>query len=156
MKTESKEKDLFLKLCRYCAYRERAISEVQEKMISLDIDLALQKKMITHLMDENFINERRFAESFSRGKFRNNRWGKLKIRRALLAKKIQSKDIEYGLAQIDEAAYEDLLIELMESKMNRLKQRNLLVKRKKVADYLIGKGFEAPLVWDLLKAKFPG
>lgn len=125
-------------------------------MISLDIDLALQKKMITHLMDENFINERRFAESFSRGKFRNNRWGKLKIRRALLAKKIQSKDIEYGLAQIDEAAYEDLLIELMESKMNRLKQRNLLVKRKKVADYLIGKGFEAPLVWDLLKAKFPG
>ena len=89
MKTDSKEKDLFLKLCRYCAYRERAISEVREKMTALDINECLQKRLIEQLIAENFINEKRYAESFARGKFRNNRWGRLKISKALLAKQIQ-------------------------------------------------------------------
>lgn len=156
MKTGSKEKDLFLKLCRYCAYRERAISEVQEKMTTLDIDDDLQRRMIEHLIAENFINEKRFAESFARGKFRNNKWGKLKIQKALLAKKITKKDIDFGLRQIDEEEYQGVLGQLMDNKMIKLKIRNLLLRRKKVADYVIGKGFEPYLVWDLLKLKFPG
>ena len=44
----------------------------------------------------------------------------------------------------------------MQGKMRSVKNRNLLVKRKKTADFLIGKGFEPYLVWDILKAEFPG
>lgn len=156
MKTDSKEKDLFLKLCRYCAYRERAIREVREKMTALDINEGLQKRFIAHLIAENFINEKRFSESFARGKFRNNRWGRLKISKALLAKQIHRQDIDYGLSQIEEEEYKATLIQLMHGKMRSIKNRNLLVKRKKTADFLIGKGFEPYLVWDILKAEFPG
>ena len=86
MKTGSKEKDLFLKLCRYCAYRERCISELRDKMKTLELSDDIQGKLIELLKKENFVHEKRFAESYVRGKFRNNAWGMQKIKQGLKSK----------------------------------------------------------------------
>ncbi|MBL6875909.1 MAG: regulatory protein RecX [Chitinophagales bacterium] len=155
MKTGSKEKDLFLKLCRYCAYRERCISELRDKMKTLEISHDLQGKLIELLKKENFVHEKRFAESYVRGKFRNNAWGMQKIKQGLKSKGIKQRDINAGIQQIDQEEYQMLLKKLAHAKMKLVKQKNILVRRKKVADYLQRKGFEMHLVWGMLKEEFP-
>jgi|TARA_B110000444_G_C18788159_1_gene571056 regulatory protein len=155
MKTGSKEKDLFLKLCRYCAYRERCISELRDKMKTLEISNDLQGKLIELLKKENFVLEKRFAESYARGKFRNNAWGIQKIKQGLKSKGIKQRDIDSGIQQIEQEEYQMLLKKLAHAKMKMLRQKNILIRRKKVADYLQRKGFEMHLVWEMLKEEFP-
>lgn len=124
-------------------------------MGKLEIKEDLQVKMLKHLEEENFINERRYAESFARGKFRNNAWGIKKIALMLRKKGIRKTDIDFALRQIDQDEYYQVLKDLMHTKMKRVKLKNILARRKKVADYLQRKGFEISLVWDMLKQEFP-
>ena len=155
MKTGSKEKDLFLKLCRYCAYRERCISELRDKMKTLELSDDIQGKFIELLKKENFVHEKRFAESYVRGKFRNNAWGMQKIKQGLKSKGIKQRDINAGIQQINQEEYQTVLKKLAHAKMKLVKQKNVIVRRKKVADYLQRKGFEMHLVWAMLKEEFP-
>ena len=48
-------------------------------MSSLGIEKPVQKKILNILVEENFINEVRYAKTYCRGKFRINKWGKQKI-----------------------------------------------------------------------------
>ncbi|MFT4970284.1 MAG: regulatory protein [Chitinophagales bacterium] len=155
MKTGSKERDLFLKLCRYCAYRERSISELREKMAMLEILPSLQEDLLLKLQEENFLNEKRFAASFVRGKFRNNSWGRNKIVFGLRSKGISKKDIDAGLKEIEEEDYLEKMKTLMHSKMRTVRLKNILARRKKVADFMQRKGYEIHLVWEILKQEFP-
>lgn len=155
MKIGSKERDLFLKLCRYCAYRERAESEVRKKMLDLEIAKPLQDELIQRLKEENFVNEKRFAVSYAGGKFRNNAWGRRKISGGLREKKIPRAYIEFALAKIEDEVYRKQIIEIIHKKYPKYKEKNLLHTRKKIADFLQRKGFEISLVWELLKQELP-
>jgi regulatory protein len=155
MKTGSKERDLFLKLCRYCAYRERAISEVRKKMTDLEILTSNQDQFILLLQEERFVNERRFAQSFANGKFRNNSWGKYKIIAELRSKKIKQADIDFAMMKLSQEEYETKLVALIHKKKRTHSTANILVTRKKIADFLQRKGYEVGLVWQLLKQELP-
>lgn len=151
MKTEHKEKDLFIKLCRYCAYRERAISEVINKMNDLEIKPNVQADLLYLLQEENFLNEARYAKSFVQGKFRYNSWGKNKIFKALLEKKVNFELINTAITSIEDDDYTDKIKELLHKKHKQVKTKNVFETRKKIADYLQRKGYEIGLVWEILK-----
>ncbi len=151
MKTEHKEKDLFIKLCRYCAYRERALSEVINKMNELEINPKLQNDLLYLLHEENFIDEARFARSFAQGKFRNNSWGKNKIYKGLLEKKVSTSLIDKAIATLDYDEYIDKIKVLLHKKHRQVRTKNVFETRKKIADYLQRKGYEINIVWEVLK-----
>lgn len=151
METEHKEKDLFLKLCRFCAYRERAISEVQKKMDDLEIKESVQADLLFLLQKENFLDEARFAKSFVQGKFRNNSWGKNKIYKALLEKKVSVDLIDKAIETLSYDEYTDKIKVLLHKKYRQVKTKNIFETRKKIADYLQRKGFEISIVWEVLK-----
>ncbi len=155
MKTGSKERDLFLKLCRYCAYRERAVSEVKQKMTDLEIPKSMQDKLLQLLEAENFLNEKRFAVSYAGGKFRNNSWGKRKIIAGLRQKGISASNIDFALFKIEDESYRDKVVQLIHKKYPKYKQTNILHTRKKIADFLQRKGYEMSIVWELLKQELP-
>jgi len=155
METGSKERDLFLKLCRYCAYRERAISEVKKKLNDLEVPSHEQTYYIELLQEEKFLNESRFAQSFANGKFRNNSWGKHKIVSGLREKKISSVDIDFAMMKLDEEEYQHKIIALIHKKKRIHSSKNILITRKRIADFLQRKGYEANLVWQLLKQELP-
>ena len=155
MKTGSKERDLFLKLCRFCAYRERAISEVSKKMNDLEVPSNDQMYYIELLQEEKFLDERRFAQSFANGKFRNNSWGKHKIVSGLREKKISLEDIDFAMLKLDEEEYQNKIITLINKKKRGYYNSNILITRKKIADFLQRKGYETNLVWQLLKQELP-
>lgn len=55
------------KLQRYCAYQDRCHQGVRSKLIELGIYGDDLEEIIVELIEENFLNEERFARSYAQG-----------------------------------------------------------------------------------------
>jgi regulatory protein len=143
------------KLRRYCAYQERCHSEVRQKLISLGVFGDDTEEIISYLIVEGFLNEERFAKIFAGGKFRMKKWGRLKIVSALEKKGVSRNCIKAGLKEIDEENYLETLTKLLSEKLLLTTEENLYVKRDKLSQFAIQRGFEPELVWTCLKELCP-
>jgi regulatory protein len=135
---------------QYCAYQERSHYEVEQKLWDLGVRKADHDEIISTLIEEDYLNEERFANAFVGGKFRMKDWGRKKIYYALKEKKVSEYNIKNAMKSIDEEAYEKTLRELAEKKYALLKSEQYLVRKKKTIDYLLQKGFEQDLVIDAI------
>jgi len=139
------------KMYRYCAYQERSHQEVKNKLYTFGLYKSEVDELITRLITEGFLNEERFAKAFAGGKFRMQKWGRIKIVHELEAKGLTKNCIKSGLREIDENDYLHTLQDLLEKKAAQVQQEDPFVKRDQMARYAIQKGFEPELVWQLLK-----
>lgn len=143
------------KIEKFCAYQERHQEEVRSKLYSYGLYLDEVEELISKLIQKNFLNEERFAKAYCRGKFRQKKWGKVKITRELKFRKISERNIKTGLLEIDPEAYENTLIELVE----KLKIKHRAVglkdwqKRQKVLNALMTKGYETDMILDAYDQK---
>ena len=140
-------KEAKLKAASYCAYQERAPLEVKNKMSRLGLDPQQIEQVIEFLMGENFLNPMRYAESFSRGKFRLKKWGRRKISFALKQKQIPSEVIEKALMEIGEDDYQTSLKKIIQKKYKQLNRENSIETKHKIARHLLQKGYESDLIW---------
>jgi len=134
------------KLKHYCAYQERCHSEVKEKLYNLGIWKKDHDEIISALIEENYLNEERFAIAYAGGKWRVKQWGRVKIKYELKQKQVTEYCIKKALQQISEEEYLAVLKKLADEKYTSLKAEQYLVRKKKTMDFLIGKGFEIDLV----------
>ena len=146
----SKEEALS-KLQRYCAYQDRCHKEVRTKLLNIGIYGDLLEEIISELIQENFLNEERFACSFARGKFRMRKWGKRKIEQELKYRNISEYCIQKAMKEIEVLDYEETLNQLIEKKWEQSKEVDAFKKRNKIAKYLVQKGYEYNLIWPALK-----
>ncbi len=140
------------KLKHYCAYQERCHSEVKEKLYNLGIWKKDHDEIMATLIEENYLNEERFAIAFAGGKFRIKQWGRIKIKYELKQKQVSEYCIKKALKQIEEEDYLKVLNKLVKEKYASLKSEQYLVREKKTMNYLMGKGFETDLVSTILTA----
>lgn len=137
----------------YCAYQERCHKEVQKKLKEMGMIPAAQDSILLHLLENNFLNETRFAQAFTRGKFRVKKWGKHRIISELKKRDISQFNIKIALKEISEEEYLQTFQQLFEKRVDQLAtEKNLLKKRKKVADYLFYRGWESALVYEALNS----
>lgn len=141
----------YLKAQKYCAYQERCQQEVRNKLYEWGLYNDDIENIIANLIGENFINEERFAKAFAGGKFRIKKWGKTKIKAELKKKKISEYCIRSGLNEIKEEEYLQTLTALIHKKITETKKGQAYQKNFKAAQYVISKGFESDLVWDIIK-----
>ena len=134
------------KMEHYCAYQERCHDEVIQKLKSLNMIPQAIDTIIVHLLDNNFLNEERFACSFARGKFRIKHWGKRRIINELKARNISKYNIETALKEIPTEEYLETFHFIAEKQWESIRESNLLKKKKKVMDFLLRKGYESNLV----------
>lgn len=142
------EKEIANKLYRYCAYQERAISDVNKQLDKYNLDEKLKRKIIEKLIAEGFLNEERYAQIYMLSKLRNNRWGRIKIIHGLKEKLIDPNIIHKVIDTIDEKEYVEIINSLIEKKEVLLQKEDLFTKKNKLARYIIYKGFESSVVWD--------
>lgn len=140
-----------LKAASYCAYQERCYAEVEEKLAEWGIYGTDAGEIMIKLSEQNYLNEERYAKAFAGGKFRTKQWGRNKIRLALKQKKISVYCINLGMKEIHDEDYMATLTELAIEKLESGKTTNPLVQKNKTAQWLMGKGYEAELIWDILK-----
>jgi regulatory protein len=115
--------------------------------------------IIHHLLQHNYLNETRYALAFSRGKFRTKKWGKIRIIRELKLRNISKYNIDLSLKEIPEDEYRSTFDELAEKRFRQLSSDlpdresgiALQKKRRKLADYLLYRGWESGLVWEKVR-----
>lgn len=111
--------------------------------------------IILHLMEHGFLNEERFAKSFARGKFNIKKWGKQRITSELKAKDISDYNIKEALKEIADEDYLDTFNSLAEKRFIAITETNKYKKRKKIADYLLYRGWESTLVYQKVTELVP-
>lgn len=138
------------KLERYCAYQERCHYEVVEKLKGMRMIPEAIDHIVAHLIQENYLNEERFAKSFARGKFNIKKWGRKRIVRELQQREISTFNIKSALSEINEEDYLATLDELAKKRLDQIKETNLQKRKKKLSDYLFYRGWESHLVYEKL------
>lgn len=131
----------------YCAYQERCHGETIQKLKTLTTSQSVIDSVIVHLIENNFLNEERFACSFARGKHRIKHWGKIRIVNELKSRSISKYNIDTALKEIQEE-YLDTFHFSTEKFWDTIQEKNTLKKRKKFCDFFLRKGFESNLIYE--------
>jgi regulatory protein len=135
----------------YCAYQDRSRKEVEIKLIQLGALPNQKLSVLIRLELQGFLDDERFAKSFVRGKFKQKKWGLNKIKNQLKLKGIDSKLIQLAIQEIENDDYNNTINILAEKKWLNLKDENLFKRKEKVAKYLLSKGYESNIVFELVK-----
>ena len=139
------------KMAKYCAYQERCVKDVKDKLKTFDIPQESKDEILDYLLDNRFVNDERFARSFVRGKVNQSGWGVNKIRFHLMQKGIDKDMIDEALGQTDEEVYKQKLIDILKAKAKTVKAETDFERKRKLAAFVMQKGFEGSLVWEVLK-----
>lgn len=148
-------KEIQKKMEYYCAYQERCYKEVEEKLYSYAVTVSEKEAILTHLIEQNFVNEERFAQSFVRGKHNYKLWGKNRIINELKYRNISSRIIEIALKELPETAYLSNFHALAEKNWENSTERKGPKKNKKFIDFLLRKGYETSLIYEKLRELDP-
>jgi len=139
------------KIKHYCAYQERSHAETREKLYGFGLYKHEVETLLSRLIEENYLNEERYAIAFAGGKFRMKQWGRVKIKYELQQKSVSAYCIKKALASIEDKEYEATLQKLAHAKLATLKsEKNIFVKKTKLRNYLMQKGFEPGLVMGMV------
>lgn len=142
MRKEYSAEEACAKAEAYCTLAERCKSEVRLKLQQLGTAADVVEGILTHLEDECFIDELRYAKAFVRDKYRFSQWGRVKISHALKMKCIMASYIEEGLKQIDDEEYQSILSGLLSKKKRTVKYANHYELNGKLIRFAIGHGYE--------------
>ena len=145
------EEDALKKIKHYCAYQERCHSEVKEKLYSFGLYKQQVENILSKLIEDNYLNEERFAIAFAGGKFRMKHWGRKKIEYELRQKQVSTFCIKLALKAIDEEDYHSSLLKLATAKWNSVSDEVVYARVAKTYAYLLQKGYESSLIQQQLK-----
>ena len=138
--------EFFLKASYYCSLSEHCIQKVREKLVQWEAPKELIQPIIDKLVEEDYINEERFARAFVKDKFRFNHWGRIKITTHLRVLSISSDIIAKAIGEIDEDEYAEILDETVEKKRKTIKKGTDYEIRAKLLRHALSRGFEYELI----------
>lgn len=139
------------KAAAYCTLCERCISEVSTKLTAWGVPSIEQKKIITRLIEEKFIDEERYCRAFVNDKVKFNRWGRIKITATLREKHLPQEHIKAALQNIDEGIYLQALKETIDIKRRELKNKDDITTQQKIIRHAASRGFEPALIFSTLR-----
>lgn len=135
----------------YCAAAERCLSDVTSKLVQWGASSEAMERILSHLLEERYLDERRYAKAFVRDKYRFNGWGRLKIAMALRQKGISDESIDAGLNEIDEREYRQTLKALLQRIRRTVKGKTAYEQNGKLIRFALGKGYEMNDILRVLK-----
>ena len=138
------------KLEQFCAYQERSMYDVAQKLQSLKVTAENARLIINHLVVNKYLDEERFARTFVRGKFHINKWGKVKIIGELRRRNVSEVIISQAIREIGHEDYLRTIRDLIWKKQLEISLKNNLMVREKIITFVTGKGFEFHLVEKIL------
>ena len=150
---EMKMKNIIHLLSKFCAYQERTAGQVKERLKKYSLTADQGRRIMDQLVKEGFLNEERYARTYALGKFRQNKWGHMKISYSLKAKGIHSDLIDQAIQQIETEEYRALAKKLIARKINEIKDKDPFLRNQKILRYMVMKGFETSLVQEILHSR---
>lgn len=134
--SDDKKKAVLARLQRYCAREDRSVQKIKEKLYDIEELTAAQKEeIINQLIEEKFLDEKRFVETYIRSKVNQNKWGRQKIKQGLIRHHIPSPLIDEGLLELNKKVYLNNLSILLAAKQKKSEDRVAWIR------YLLQKGY---------------
>jgi regulatory protein len=146
--------EILQKLARYCAYQERCVQELEQKMKTFEVSPSDYPFYLTWLRENNYLNEARFVEIFVRSKFNQKSWGRTKINYELRKRGISASLLASAWDGIDDADYIEKARALLKKKRDEIKTGTSPQRYQKCYNFGLSKGYESALVRELLKPLF--
>ena len=143
-------KEALIKAANFCAYQERTHKEVRTRLSEIEVLGDESEAIITWLIENNYLNEERFARIFAGSKFRQKKWGRIKIRQELKMRGVSDYCLKAGMSEIDGDDYMVTLQEIIEKKSRDIKDSNKLIIKQKLVKFALSRGFEHDLVFDVV------
>ncbi len=138
------------KIKNWCAYQERSQFETRQKLFEYGLFSEDVEQIISLLIEENYLNEERFAFAFVSGKFNIKHWGRIKIKIELRKHKVSDYLIKKTLQNIDETNYTKTLTKLIEKKIKLTSEKNRQKLTYKLMQYVLSRGFESDISSELI------
>lgn len=130
------------RLQNLCARQEKCSWDVMQKLKQWGVENKEAQKILNQLVDEGYIDDRRYASLFVRGKTRLNKWGRIKITAALRQKKVDELIIREALQELPAESEDEILQALIEDKANHTKAGSISDLRVKLIRFGMSRGFE--------------
>lgn len=131
-----------------CSGSEHCSSEIRKKLLLWGLSPTQAEKAIGFLIDEKYIDSKRFCRAYCLDKFRYNHWGRIKISQMLRMLELDSSDINEGLDAIPEEEYQEVLQHVLEQKNKQLKDSDPYIRKGKLVRHALSRGFETHLIID--------
>ena len=141
---EAKEKAM-----QWCSRREYCRKDVFDKAVSWGCTPVEAHEVVDFLVEQKFVDERRYTEAFVKDKLRFNKWGRSKIAYMLRMQHIDTNIIGAVLSEIDQAEYDKILTGELQKKCKSINGNAFEVKGK-LFRFAAGRGFEPELVHDAI------
>lgn len=143
------------KLEKFCTYQERSQKQVHEKCRSLGLTEAETGEVMLHLLQNDYLNESRFAFAFVRGKSKIKNWGSEKIKQGLKMAGVSDSLIKDSLGQLQEEDMDVHLDKWARKKLKSLRYTDLEIdkiilgertisyeEKQKIKTFLYSKGYK--------------
>ncbi len=146
MKKYISQQEGLISLQKYCAYQERCHREVRTKLLSLGIYGEHLEEIIGNLIEEDYLNELRFAKTYARGNFRMKAWGRIKIIHSLKQKGITDYCIKEAMKEINLDDYKEALHLILLQQLEKCPDLTPFERKSKAFRYALSRGFESALI----------
>ena len=147
---EKKINEILSKVERYCRYQERCKSEVEKKLVDLDVTEKMKKSILYELSKKKYFDNKRFSYEYAIGKFRNNKWGKIKISYNLKCKSIEKSIIDKTLKKIPENEYNSVFNKMAKIEWVKRSKLDLSSRKRGFVNVLKSRGWEFHLINNFL------
>ncbi len=142
-------------LQRYCAYQERCHQDVRKKLKSMHMVEEAINHITVKLIEDDYLNEARFAITYVSSKFRLKKWGKKRLFSELQKKGLSKFTINMAISEIDQEEYLKVFNSLADKRLASIEEENFLKRKRKLADYLLYRGWESDLVYEKVNELIP-
>lgn len=134
-----------------CARSEQAPKDIRERLLKWGLENQDASQVLQNLIEQGFLDEKRYARAFVKDKFAFNGWGKIKIAHQLKLKDIPASAISEAMTAIDDDQYRDRLVELLRAKWRTVKDREPRAAWAAMMRFAASRGFEAALASECIR-----
>ena len=142
--------EILYKLATKCSVSEQCLSDIEAKLSRYDLTEEERTHILRHLMEEKYVDDRRYAEAYVKDKYRFNKWGRIKIAQGLRMKGIDTETIKSAMGAIDEEEYMDILRDLIKAKRRSTRGSSEYEINGKLIRFATGRGFEFAAIRECL------
>lgn len=129
-----------------CSRQEKCCSDIRKKLENWHLSFDEKDKIIQSLIDDKFLDEKRYTGFYVRDKYKFNKWGRIKISHHLKQKQIPEYIIMEAFDSISEKLYEENLEEILASKLRSTREEDLYKLKAKLYRFAQSRGFESNLI----------
>ena len=138
-------------LMRLCARSEKSTGDALRLMRTWGVPEAEQRAVLDKLLADRYIDNRRYAEAYTREKSQLSGWGERKIAMQLRLKGVERETISAVLSELmDDDDKRERLREKLQRKLRSTKAVNDYELRGKLLRYALGLGYDYDMAADAI------